>query len=211
MRIPVAREGTLYCIIPILLGTIFMCLRFWILGIIFVFIAILVLLFFRYPDRIVKNNSGLVYAPADGRIVKVGEENEGVFFKDIVNKVSIFMSIFNVHINYAPISGVVEYIKYTSGNFKRADIAEGNENNFIGISNGSFRAGIRQVAGWIARRIVCDCKVGDSVSAGKRFGLIRFGSRVDVYMPKDVAVCVKIGDKVRAGRTKIGEKSIVTT
>lgn len=205
MRIPIAKEGLLYGVAPLVIGAIFLFFKFWIVGTVFVAIAAAIFLFFRYPNRMVKDNVGLVYAPADGRVIQIDEGYEDAFFKDIVHKVSIFMSIFNVHINYAPTSGVVEYIKYTRGNFERAVVAESNENNFIGISNDSVRVGVRQVAGWIARRIVCDCKVGDRVFTGKRLGLIKFGSRVDVYLPRDATICVKVGEKVRAGRTVLGE------
>lgn len=209
MRIPIAKEGIFYGLIPLLLGVFFLSVKYWVIGGIFITIAVLMFLFFRYPDRIVNDNSGLIYAPADGKIVYIGDEDENIYFKDTVNRISIFMSIFNVHINYAPISGTVEIVKYNPGRFNRADIigpVESNENNFIGISNGSAKIGIRQVAGWIARRIVCDCKTGDNLSAGRRFGLIKFGSRVDMYFPKYYNICLKIGEDVRAGRTVLGRK-----
>lgn len=209
MRLPIAKEGFLYGGIPLIGGVIFLLFSFWIIGIIFIFFAIFLLFFFRYPLRVVDEDSGSVYAPCDGKVVDIRVEHEDNFFKGLVNKVSIFMSIFNVHINYAPIDGVVEFVKYTPGRFNRADVIElkeGNENNFIGLSNGSLRVGIRQVAGWIARRIVCDCKIGDRISCGERIGMIKFGSRVDMYFPKDYNVCVKVGQVVRAGRTILGNK-----
>lgn len=209
MRMPIAKEGLLYGIIPLILGGLFLFIQYWIIGIVFILIAVSIFLFFRYPDRIVKNNSNSIYAPADGRIVDIRDEYEDMFIKDTVHKVSVFMSLFNVHINYAPVSGIVEFMKYMPGRFTKADIVgpkENNENNFIGISNGSIKVGVRQVAGWIARRIVCDCKVGDNISGGRRFGMIKFGSRVDVYFPKDYVICVKHGESVRAGMTVLGRK-----
>lgn len=214
MRIPIAKEGLLYGVVPLVIGAIFLFFKFRITGMIFIIIAVSIFLFFRYPDRMVKDDLKLVYAPADGRVIQIDEGYEDTFFKDIVRRVGIFMSIFNVHINYAPISGMVECVQYTPGRFRMANLVglkEDNENNFIGISNDSVRVGVRQVAGWIARRIVCDCKAGDTVSAGRRLGLIKFGSRVDVYLPKNFTICVKIGDKVRAGRTILSEKGIVIT
>lgn len=202
----IAREGFLYGFIPLILGVFLSIIRMWIIGLLFILISIFIFFFFRQSKRIVSGWHDSVYAPCDGRVIQARDEFEGDFFNGIVNKISIFMSIFNVHINYAPVDGVVDCIKYTPGGFKRANIAENNENNFIGISNGTLKVGVRQVAGWIARRIVCDSKVGDRVSCGRRFGLIKFGSRVDVYFPKDYNVCVKSGQVVRAGRTILGEK-----
>lgn len=209
MRIPVAKEGILYGIILFTPGIIFLFAQFWILSSIFGFLALAMIWFFRYPARSTEGNPFSIYAPADGRIVDIRDEYEDIFFKEIVHKIGIFMSIFNVHINYAPINGLVECIEYTRGRFDRADIVgskESNENNFIGIRNDSLKVGVRQVAGWIARRIVCDCKIGDRVSCGERFGLIKFGSRVDVYFPGDYSICVKPGESVRAGRAVLGRK-----
>lgn len=210
MRVPIAKEGLLYWIIPFIFGIFFLFVRFRITGGVLIILALAMFSFFRQPDRGVIADTDSIYAPADGKVIDIRDEYENIFFKDTVRKVSIFMSIFNVHINYAPINGLVEYIGYTPGGFKRADVVglkESNENNFIGISNGSLKVGVRQVAGWIARRIVCDCRIGDRVSCGERIGLIKFGSRVDVYFPRDYNICVKPGESVRAGRTVLGEKT----
>lgn len=207
MKIPIAKEGIQYGIMPFILGIIFLFVKFPIIGTLFILFSMFFFLFFRYPDREVLSDKSCIYAPADGKVLCIKDESEDTFLKDVVHRISIFMSVFNVHINYAPIHGVVEYMKYTPGKFIRADVIninENNENNYIGLSSEKFKIGVRQVAGWIARRIVCDCKEGDILSAGKRFGLIQFGSRVDVFMPKDYVVCVKIGESVRAGRTVIG-------
>lgn len=209
MKIPIAKEGMQYGIIPLISGIIFLFAKLWVIAVLFIFIGISAFLFFRQPNRIVNENAGLIYAPADGRVVHISDEYENIFFKDIAHRISIFMSIFNVHINYAPINGVVECIKYTPGRFKKADIIalnESNENNFIGLSNDFVKVGVRQVAGWIARRIVCNCRIGDKLTTGERLGLIKFGSRVDVYFPKDYNICVKLNECVRAGRTVLGEK-----
>lgn len=209
MRIPISKEGVLYGIISFGLGIIFLFAKLWIIAILFIFVGISAFLFFRQPNRIVNENSEAIYAPADGRVVYISDEYENIFLKDIVHRVSIFMSIFNVHINYVPINGVVECIKYIPGRFTRADkvtLKENNENNFIGISNDIVKVGVRQVAGWIARRIVCNCRIGDRLTAGERLGLIKFGSRVDVYFPKDYSICVKLNESVRAGRAILGKK-----
>lgn len=204
----IAGEGLLYSVVPFVFGAVFLLVQHWISGVLFFLISFLVLLFFRHPDRTVNAaDSKMVYAPCDGRVICVRDEKEDNFFNSVVQRVGIFMSVFNVHINYAPLDGTVEYVKYSPGNFVNAgviELCESNENNFIGINNGRTKVGVRQVAGWIARRIVCDCKKGDNLLAGKRFGLIRFGSRVDVFIPKDYTIQVKVGDVVRAGRTIIG-------
>lgn len=207
MRIPIAKEGLLYGVALLMFGLFFLYLKFWIAGIAIIVIAVSIFLFFRYPDRTIENDTGLVYAPADGRIIDIRDEFDGNYFNGAAHKVSIFMSIFNVHINYAPVSGVVEFVRYTPGRFSMAnnvDLSNNNESNYVGIKTDGIRVGIRQVAGWIARRIVCDSKIGDRILAGKRFGMIKFGSRVDVFMPKDYNLCVKNGECVRAGRTILG-------
>jgi phosphatidylserine decarboxylase len=206
MMFLIAQEGLFYGILPLIFGIIFLLAGYYTIGIIIIFISALLFLFFRYPDRTVEENSGSIYAPVDGRIVCIRDEFENDYIKGEVYRVSIFMSVFNVHINYAPVDGTVQYVKYSPGKFINAGIIgkdETNENNFIGILSGSTKIGVRQVAGWIARRIVCDCKTGDRVCTGKRFGLIKFGSRVDLFIPKDYTIQVKSGDVVRAGRTII--------
>lgn len=208
MRIPVAREGLYYGVIPFILGIFFLSAGYPAAGIGFILVSVFIISFFRYPDRANDDISNLVYAPVDGKIICIREEMEEIFFNDTVRRISVFMNIFNVHVNYAPINGVVEYIRYSRGGFNKADRIkpeETNENNFIGIVNDNIKIGVRQVAGWIARRIVCDCRVGDILSAGRRFGLIKFGSRVDVFLPKDYKICVKVGDKVCAGRTVLAQ------
>jgi phosphatidylserine decarboxylase len=205
----IASEGLFYGMIPLVFGIILLFINQGFAGVIFFIFSLFVLLFFRYPDRTAPLNLKRIYAPADGKIVCVRDEFEREFFNTNVKRVSIFMSVFNVHINYSPVNGIVEYIKYTPGKFVNAGVIGGeetNENNFIGISADSLKIGVRQVAGWVARRIVCDCKKGDKLTAGKRFGLIRFGSRVDLFIPKDYTVQIKVGDVVRAGRTVIAEK-----
>jgi len=205
----IAKEGVVYSIIPLLLGVVFLFLNFRITGIILVLVMFLVALFFRYPDRAVNDADGNIYAPADGRIVCIREEFEDVFCKCAVKRVSIFMNVFNVHINYSPINGEVELVQYRPGKFIDAGKIteqENNEYNFVGISDGTAKIGVRQVAGLIARRIVCNCKKCDKLETGKRFGLIKFGSRVDVFFPKEYFVNVAMGEKVRAGRTVIAKK-----
>jgi len=170
-------------------------------GLFFVALTIFVGFFFRDPERKILIGDGLILAPADGKIVAVSEKSDGS------KEVSIFLSIFNVHINRSPITGKIEEIVYRRGTFRmafdnRASIE--NEQNSIAIKNELFRIKCNQIAGAVARRIVCWKKTGDQVKVGERIGLIRFGSRVDIVLPVNVSLLVARGDKVWAGLTPIG-------
>jgi phosphatidylserine decarboxylase len=170
-------------------------------------VAILVLLlaafvafFFRNPRREIPSDPRLIVSPADGRVVKVERVGN-------VTKLSIFLSIFNVHVNRSPLAGRIEAIDYRRGKFKAAfnhAASVENERNVIMVAQGSIKLVFTQIAGLIARRIVCWKKVGDTVSKGELIGLIRFGSRVDVLFPAGTEVTVKRGDRVRGGSTPIG-------
>jgi phosphatidylserine decarboxylase len=140
-------------------------------------------------------------SPADGKIVDILAEADGT------TRISIFLSIFDVHVNRAPIGGRVESVSYLPGRFKAAFDSSAsieNEQNVLVIDGGSYRIKFSQIAGILARRIVCWKKPGDSVRKGERIGLIKFGSRVDTFLPQDVRVAVKLGDKVRGGSSIIG-------
>jgi len=205
----IASEGIFFGMIPAVFGIILLLINYNLAAIMFFVVSFLVFLFFRYPDRTAPVDARNIYAPADGKIVCIRDEFEKEYLNTDSKRISIFMSVFNVHINYSPISGLVEYVKHTPGRFIHAGVIgseETNENNFLGISADNVKIGVRQVAGWIARRIVCDCKKGDQLITGKRFGLIRFGSRVDLFIPKDYTIRINVGDVVRAGRTIIAEK-----
>lgn len=165
--------------------------------------------FFRDPDRMPPAEGNLIIAPADGRIIKVETVKENLYVKDEVQLVSIFMSIFNVHVNRIPLSGKVELIKHKKGRFMAAwadEAIEHNEQVIIGINNRKYgKILFVQIAGLIARRIICNLKEGDEVEKGKRFGIIKYGSRVDLYLPKQVSLKIKNGDSVKAGQSIIGE------
>jgi len=202
----IAKEGLCLGACPIIAGILILLLGFVILGVALCVIGVFILFFFRQPDRTPVSEDNTVYAPADGRIIQVREEQENGFLKCPVHKISIFMSLLNVHITYAPVNGRIDYIKYKQGNFRRAyktneGIEESNENNLIGISAKNGRLAIRQVAGYIARRIVCDKVVGDQLIEGKRIGIIKFGSRIDVYLPPDWQITVRKGESTRGGHT----------
>jgi len=167
--------------------------------------------FFRDPDRVVPIQPGVVVSPADGRIIAVKNIADSRYFKGNGVKVSIFMSVFNVHVNRIPHEGAVKKIDYHPGKFFSANLDKASENNernavFIELENGR-RMCIVQIAGLIARRIICHIQGGERVVRGQRFGLICFGSRVDLYLPENIGLKVARGDKVKAGFSVIGHWS----
>lgn len=164
--------------------------------------------FFRDPDRHPPNKDNVIISPADGEIVAVKDVFEDQFLKENAQQVSIFMSPLNVHVNRIPISGKVNFFKYVKGDYlvafhEKAD--KRNERTEIGINSKFGKMLFTQIAGFIARRIVCNLKVGDNVTMGNRFGMIKFGSRSDVIVPKNWKLKVKVGDKVTAGETILFE------
>ncbi len=165
--------------------------------------------FFRNPERLAPVGSALVASPADGKVIFVGEAHEADFLKDERLKVSIFMSLFDVHVNRVPVDGTVKDMKYHRGRFLAAfeeTASEENERNVILLETGKgIRLVMAQVAGLVARRIICYPGVGAFVLKGQRMGLIRFGSRCDVYFPKSAEVLVKVGDKVLGGETILAQ------
>ncbi len=167
-------------------------------------IALFVLQFFRDPARAVPQQPGAVLSPADGRIVAV-ERTQDVYAQREAIKVSVFMNVFNVHSNRSPVDGTVQQVQYFPGKFINADLDKAsteNERNAVVIRTpGGQAVTAVQVAGLIARRILCYVKAGDALARGQRYGFIRFGSRVDVYLPLTAAVKVAIGDKVSATTT----------
>lgn len=173
--------------------------------------------FFRDPVRVTPVRDGLVIAPADGKISSVAmaiPPAELGLGADPVPRVSIFMSVFDVHVNRSPVSGEVERIVYRAGKFVSADLdkaSEDNERNGLVIRTPSGRYGVVQIAGLVARRIVCFVKEGQLVAAGERFGLIRFGSRVDVYLPAGTKPLVAVGQYSLGGETIIADLSASAT
>jgi phosphatidylserine decarboxylase len=167
-------------------------------------LACFVLYFFRDPTRISPAGDHLVLSPADGKVVLVESVKDQDFLETEATQISIFLSPLDVHVNRIPISGKVRYFKYVKGDYLVAfhtKASERNERTVIGIENGKFRILMRQVAGFIARRIVCGLGVGDAVIAGERFGMIKFGSRVDVLVPTTAELKVGLTDHVVAGET----------
>ncbi|HOV87721.1 MAG TPA: phosphatidylserine decarboxylase family protein [Syntrophobacteraceae bacterium] len=204
-HIPVAREG-----VPYLVGAMFVTLTTAVLGhtiLTWLGLAVVLLMghFFRDPERIGTPGETEALSPADGKVLDVERVEDAHFFSRPSTKISIFMSIFDVHVNRVPLSGTVRGISYEKGSFMaagRARASRENERNWLWIeAETGHDVVLTQVAGLIARRIVCWPRVGDRVIAGERFGLIRFGSRVDVYLPETVEVTVRKGQHVYAGET----------
>jgi phosphatidylserine decarboxylase len=182
----------------------------WGLEIVLVAMAVWLLVFFRNPERTGPRGDRVVVAPADGRIVSVVETEEPAFVRGRALRLSIFMSVFDVHVNRYPVSGVVSYRQYHAGKFLHAAADKAsldNEQSSIGVDGPHGAVLVRQIAGLIARRIVTDARVGDRATQGARLGMIRFGSRVDVYLPLSArpASKVRVGDRVAAGATVLAE------
>ena len=167
-------------------------------------IALFVLQFFRDPPREVPGDAGTVVSPADGRIVAVEKAHDPYLDRESI-KISVFMNVFNVHSNRAPVDGEVREIWYSAGSFVNAALDKAsteNERNALWIRAGAGAdVTCVQVAGLIARRILCYAKAGDKLERGQRYGFIRFGSRVDVYLPPDARIEAALGDKVYAAST----------
>lgn len=170
-------------------------------------VALWVPAFFRDPLRRGPRDPGLILAPADGRVVSVAPVDEPDYLRGRATRVSVFMNVFNVHVNYHPVDGVVEYRRYRPGKFVNATLDKAsvdNEQMSLGLRGGERRLMVRQIAGLIARRIVTDPEVGDTVGQGSRLGLIRFGSRVDTFLPDNAEPRVRVGDRTVGGVTVIG-------
>jgi phosphatidylserine decarboxylase len=172
------------------------------------FICLFNFYFFRDPERSAPEENDLILSPADGTVVLIEEVDEPYYFKSRVRRVSIFLSVFNVHVNRMPVNGTVEFLKYIKGKFLVAfadKASEENEQSIIGIRHSKGKLLFKQIAGIIARRIIYHVHEGDDVKAGDRFGLIRYGSRVDMFFPENVEIKVSLKDKVYGGESIIGE------
>lgn len=177
----------------------------------FLTLSVAIALFFRNPERIPPEGEGIVLSPADGRVVEMIENAKSEYLPgDPLKRISIFMSIFNTHVNRCPISGTVTKITYVPGRFldaREAAASNLNEHNSLVLKGHEFSIEVVQIAGKIARRIACWIREGDEVRQGDRFGLVRFGSRLDVYLPQNCTLEARIGDRVRAGLTIIAKDS----
>ncbi|HXY53741.1 MAG TPA: phosphatidylserine decarboxylase family protein [Nitrospirota bacterium] len=205
--IPVAAEGWPF-IIPLAIVTALLFAFGWnIVGFLSLLLALFVLFFFRDPERPVPGGKNVVVSPADGKVIVVKSIYEPDYLKRDVKQISIFLSVFNVHVNRAPRGGTVETVKYNPGRFHVASADKAsldNEQTAMVIANGKDKILVKQIAGLIARRIVCYAKPGDTLETGERYGLIRFGSRVDIFLPMDAELKVKVGDRIKGARDVIG-------
>ena len=180
----------------------------WVLAFVLTLVAVWVAYFFRDPERAGERGDAVVVAPADGKVVLITEVDEPTFLEGRALRVSIFMNVFSVHVNRYPVSGQVVHVSRNAGKFLNAAADEAsleNEQNSVGIESGPHRVLVRQIAGLIARRIVTYGNEGERVEQGSRMGLIRFGSRVDVFMPPASTLRARLGDLTQAGTTVLAE------
>lgn len=207
-QVPIAKEGYPFIGAAVFCTVLLALLDFTLAtGIAFI-LSLFVLGFFRDPERLGPERDDALISPADGKIILIEKSVDTEFTEAEALKISIFMNVFNVHVNRIPCSGTVGRVVYKPGKFYSADSEKGGlENEYcaavITLDNGKKLAFV-QIAGLIARRIVCWLELGDRVTRGERFGLIRFGSRVDLYLPAETEIAVEVGDKVRAGESVLG-------
>lgn len=200
-----AREGLPYVIIPLALAALALALGYWPIALALFLLTAFMAYFFRDPRRTVPTESDLVVSPADGRVTRVARLDANDAQSPTV--VSIFLSVFDVHVNRAPIAGEITDVTYTRGRFviaTREDASLVNEQNSLTIEGARMTVVCRQIAGVLARRIVCWKREGDRLSLGERFGLIKFSSRTDLVLPPEVEVSARVGEKVRGGVSIIG-------
>ncbi len=207
---PISRDGWLYLAVLVLIMILSYYLWSWLTiipGILFLF----VLYFFRNPERTIPSDELTLVSPADGVVMDVERVYEDKFFLGESIRIRIFLSLFNVHVNRSPMAGKIVFRTYRPGKMLpafKSHASELNEKNYIGIENQYLRILVTQVTGFIARRIVCWVKEGDEVSRGERFGLIKFGSCTELFLPPDVKVSVSQGDKVVGGQSILGRVSV---
>lgn len=182
----------------------------WVVTALGIIVFVFHFFFFRDPERDTPQTEKGIVAPADGKIIRIDEVDEPLFFKGRAKRISIFMSVFNVHVNRIPVSGQVTFFQYKKGSFLAAfneRACEHNEQTAIGIEGPAGKLMFKQIAGLIARRIVCRVNRGDQVAAGDRLGMIKYSSRVDLFLPMSSKVLVQLRQSVKCGETIIGEFS----
>ena len=196
------RDAYRFLIPLLLLVILFAALRFVYASFVFFILALFIAFFFRNPSRKIPEGKNLIVSPADGKVVKISHNESGE------RCVSIFLNIFNVHVNRSPIAGKLEQLQYKRGKYKVAfdeDASNVNEQNILTIKGEDIQVTFKQIAGLIARRVVCWKQPGSKLSRGERIGLIRFGSRADVILPEKVRILVSVGDKVCGGSSVLGD------
>jgi phosphatidylserine decarboxylase len=193
------KEGYYFGVPPLVLGGVSFFLHYYIAAAFLVFLALFIFSFFRDPERVIPVEPGAVVSPGDGRVVVVTDEENA---ERAGKRISIFLAVWNVHVNRSPAAGTITKIEYRPGKFlaamrERASVE--NEQNVFTLSTDTGEMVFKQIAGLIARRVVSWKKQGDTVSRGERIGLVRFGSRVDLWLPKDAEILVKLGQNVKGG------------
>ncbi|MBT5764669.1 MAG: phosphatidylserine decarboxylase family protein [Nitrospina sp.] len=206
MRIPIAKEGYIFILPLAVLTGIFWALSWlWAVGL-FGGLFLFVTWFFRDPERNIPEDPNAIVSPGDGKVVEIIQEKDPLL-DEAYTRVSIFLNVFNVHVNRVPIAGRIQATRYNPGKFLNAASHKAsldNEQSAILLNNGRVTILVKQIAGLIARRIVCWAKEGDEYQRGQRYGLIRFGSRMDVFLPEGTDIKVAIGDIVHGGSSIIG-------
>lgn len=206
-RMFIVPEGFPFIIPLVLIALLVFLIGHYFLSLLPLSLAVFVAFFFRNPERKIPKEEGIFVSPADGKVVQIKEVFENDYLKSKAVQISIFLSVFNVHVNRIPCSGKIIDVRYLHGKFLaafREKASELNEQVAVVIKSGEDTVLLKQIAGVIARRVVCWLGVGDYVERGQRYGLIRFGSRVDIFLPPETSLFVKIGDKVKGGSTIIG-------
>lgn len=200
------RAGIPFILAPALVALLCAAFGWARVSILLAALALFMLWFFRDPDRTVPSDASLVVSPADGRVVVAGEPEPGVAPEGDWRQISIFLSPLDVHVNRIPFGGTVTHVEFRPGRFLaafKAEAARENERSEVWVERGGQRVVARQVVGVLARRVVCRAREGDLVATGQRFGLMKFGSRMDVFVPKHWELLVRPGDRVRGGETPV--------
>lgn len=204
----IAKEGWPLILAAAALTLIALLFGWKVIGLVLFVLTLGVAAFFRDPERVIPSGDGLVVSPADGRVVTIASVHGNGLFSDAATRISIFLSPLDVHINRAPVAGRVNDVRYQAGKFLAAykeDASRYNEQNALRIVDERERNwGVVQIAGVLARRIVCRSKAGDILTRGERFGLIMFGSRTDIYLPQGCRIETSEGQRVKGGETIIG-------
>ncbi len=206
----IVRDGWPFIFIALFFAVafLFVALRYssiWLVSLagLFALLTVFTAFFFRNPNRVIPAQESALVSPADGKVVAIVQEKSHPFFEGEVTRISVFLSVFDVHVNRTPLSGTIDFVDYNPGKFFAAfeeKASKLNEQTEIGmISDSGHKVVFKQIAGLIARRIVCNLKKGQKVMKGELFGLIRFGSRCDIIMPSDYTIQVAVGDRVEGG------------
>jgi phosphatidylserine decarboxylase len=206
---PVAKAGYPFIFASAFATAVFALLGVASLAVLGLLVTGFICYFFRDPDRLVPTGEGIIVSPADGKVIKVETVDQTAYFKGPCTRISVFMSVFNVHVNRVPHEGTIRQVTYYPGKFFSANLdkaSKDNEHNALLLESPAGKpVGFVQIAGLVARRIICAVQPGDLMKRGQRFGMICFGSRLDIYLPPETGIQVAVGDKVQAGSSILGK------